>query len=475
MNKRLDQYGGTLENRLRIARDLVKGIKQTCGSSFPVSMRLALKSFFKNYDEATLTGTDEHGRTLEESLEVAKLLESWGYDALSVDTGTCDSYYYACPPMYLPKGYAVKFARAARETVRIPVLAGSRMNEATIAAQGVSDGYFDAVVLSRPALADAALPAKLLSGKHESIRPCIACNQGCIGRVLQGRNPSCAVNPQAMREFSHAIRPCFKALKVAVTGGGPAGMEAARIAAIRGHHVSLYEREKQLGGMLIPGGSHPFKRGSRELNEWYKSELGQLPIEIHLGKNMTAADLIALEADALILALGSVPFVPDVPDLDDSRVSGCLEALANPESIGERVAVIGGGLVGCELALGYGQDGKDVTLVNPRPQLLLAGITDPLPNAQMIPDLLEYYKVKVLNGHRLHSIDSGKARLVSNRNITEIGGLDSIVLAIGFRPVPSITEDLKGIGAEVYQIGDGRKVSSIMQAIWDGFEVGNNI
>ena len=135
-------------------------------------------------------------------------------------------------------------------------------------------------------------------------------------------------------------------------------MEAARIAAVRGHRVSLYEKEKQLGGKLIPGGSHPFKRESRELNKWYKSELGKLPIDIHLGKNMTVSDLKVLGADVLILALGSVPFVPDVSGLGDSRVSGCLEALANPGSIDQRVAVIGGGLVGCELALGYGQDGR---------------------------------------------------------------------------------------------------------------------
>lgn len=475
MNKRLDQYGGRLENRLRIARDLLRGIKQECGDAFPVSMRLGLKSFFRNYDEATLTGADERGRSLEESIEVARLLESYGYDALNVDTGTCDSYYYACPPMYVPKGYAAGFARGAKQAVKIPVLAGSRMNEPTIAAQGIATGDFDAVVLSRPSLADPALPNKLLAGQPASIRPCLACNQACISRVLQGKRPSCTVNPQAMREVSHALRPCFKALRVVVAGGGPAGMEAARVAAMRGHEVALYEKTDQLGGKLIPGGSHAFKRESRELKAWYQAELEKLPIAIHLGRNMTAADLKALGANAIILAMGSEPFVPAVPGLEDSRVTGCLEALANPERIGERVAVIGGGLVGCELALDYGQHGKKVTLVNSRPQLLLAGITDPLPNAQMIPDLLAYYKVRVLNGQRLHSIESGKVRLVANDAVTELDDLDSIVMATGFRPVPSMAKELTATGAAVYQIGDGRKVSSLMQAIWDGFEVGNNI
>lgn len=475
MNKRLDQYGGVLENRLRIARDLVVGIKQECGVDFPVSMRLSMKSFFRNYGEATLTGVDERGRSLEESIEVAKLLETYGYDALNVDTGTCDSYYYACPPMYVPKGYAVEFARRAKQAVKISVLAGSRMNDATIAAQCISEGDFDAVVLSRPSLADPSLPNKLMTAQPVSVRPCLACNQACIGRVLQGKRPSCAVNPQAMREVSHALRPCFRALKVIVVGGGPAGMEAAMVASKRGHEVALYEKANQLGGKLIPGGSHAFKRESRELNAWFQAELEKLPIAIHLGRNMLAPDLKALGADVIILAMGSEPFVPDVPGLEDSRVSGCLEALANPGRIGERVAVIGGGLVGCELALDYGQHGKKVTLVNSRPQLLLAGLTDPLPNAQMIPDLLDYYKVRVLNGQRLHSIESGKVRLVADGSLTELDNLDSIVMATGFRPVPSMAKELIPTGAAIYQIGDGRKVSSIMQAIWDGFEVGNNI
>lgn len=474
MNHRTDEYGGSLENRLRAAKEILEGIKQECGSDFPVSMRLGLKTFVKGFEQASLTGEEEIGRTLEEGVEIAKLLESYGYDCLNVDTGIYDSFYYACPPMYMPKGYLVELAAKAKEAVNIPILAGGRMNEADIAEKAIRDGKIDAVVLGRAALADSEYPNKVLTGHTEKIRPCIACNQGCITRLQQGKQPTCAVNPVAMREVRYALRPCVQSKKVVVMGGGVAGMEAARIAAMRGHKVSLYEKNESLGGNLIPGGSHSFKKEVRELNAWYQNELKALPVEIHTGENVTAGQLHDMDADVIILAAGSVPVMPKVPGTDDKKVIGCMEAFAHPEKVGQKVVVVGGGLVGCEMALEYAQDGKEITVVEALPKILSAGIPSPIPNGQMIPDLFEHHHVAVLEGHRLSAVEDGRVILESGDQ-KKVLDADSVVIAVGFRPVPSMAQELQGCGAAVYEIGDGQKVSTILHAVWDGYEIGNNI
>ena len=474
MNHRTDEYGGSLENRLRAAKEILEGIKQECGSDFPVSMRLGLKTFVKGFEQASLTGEEEIGRTLEEGIEIAKLLESYGYDCLNVDTGIYDSFYYACPPMYMPKGYLVELAAKAKEAVNIPILAGGRMNEADIAEKAIRDGKIDAVVLGRAALADPEYPNKVLTGHTEKIRPCIACNQGCITRLQQGKQPTCAVNPSAMREVRYALRPCVQPKKVVVVGGGAAGMEAARTAAMRGHKVSLYEKNESLGGNLIPGGSHSFKKEVRELNAWYQNELKALPVEVHTGENVTAGQLRNMDADVIILAAGSVPVMPKVPGIDDKKVIGCMEAFAHPEKVGQKVMVIGGGLVGCEMALEYAQDGKEVTVVEALPKILSAGIPSPIPNGQMIPELFEHHHVAVLENHRLSAVEDGRVILESGGQKKAFDA-DSVVISVGFRPVPSMAQELQGCGAAVYEIGDGQKVSTILHAVWDGYEIGNNI
>ena len=474
MNHRTDEYGGSLENRLRAAKEILEGIKQECGSDFPVSMRLGLKTFVKGFEQASLTGEEEIGRTLEEGIEIAKLLESYGYDCLNVDTGIYDSFYYACPPMYMPKGYLVELAAKAKEAVNIPILAGGRMNEADIAEKAIRDGKIDAVVLGRAALADPEYPNKVLTGHTEKIRPCIACNQGCITRLQQGKQPTCAVNPSAMREVRYALRPCVQPKKVVVVGGGVAGMEAARTAAMRGHKVFLYEKNGSLGGNLIPGGSHSFKKEVRELNAWYQNELKALPVEIHTGETVTSEQLRNMDADVIILATGSVPVMPNIPGMDDKKVLGCMEAFAHPEKVGQKVMVIGGGLVGCEMALDYAQDGKEVMVVEALPKILSAGILSPIPNGQMIHDLFEHHHVTVLEKHRLSAVENGKVILESDGQ-KKVLDADTVVIAVGFRPAPSMAQELQGCGAVVYEIGDGQKVSTILHAVWDGYEVGNNI
>ena len=225
---------------------------------------------------------------------------------------------------------------------------------------------------------------------------------------------------------------------------------------------------------MIPGGSHSFKKEVRELNAWYQNELKNLPIELHTGETITAGQLREMNADVIILATGSVPIMPRVTGIDDPKVLGCMEAFAQPEKVGQNVVVIGGGLVGCEMALDYAQAGKNVTVVEALPKILSAGIPSPIPNGQMIPDLFEHHHVNVLESHRLSAVENGKVVLEHDGQKKTLEA-DSIVIAVGFRPAPSIAQELEGSGAVVYEIGDGHQVSTILHAVWDGFEIGNNI
>ena len=401
MNYRTDEYGGSLENRLRAAREILEGIKQECGSDFPVSMRLGLKTFVKGFEQATLTGEEEIGRTIEEGVEIAKLLESYGYDCLNVDTGIYDSFYYACPPMYMPKGYLVELAAKAKAAVNIPILAGGRMNDPEIAEAAIRDGKIDAVVMGRAALADPEYPNKVLTGHTEKIRPCIACNQGCIHRYLTVGNVCCAVNPEMGRGIGYSPSPALVKKNIVSVGGGVAGMEAARTCALRGHKVTLFEKSGRLGGNLIPAGTHGFKEEVQRLNQWYQRELKKYPIDVHMNEEAGPEKVKEMGADAVILAVGSSAAVPPIRGVESKCCMSCTEALDNVKPVGDKVVIVGGGLVGCEMDLEYLQEGKKVTIAEALDHILSAGASVPLQNVQMLKEAFEYYQAEILEGHRI--------------------------------------------------------------------------
>ena len=277
-----------------------------------------------------------------------------------------------------------------------------------------------------------------------------------------------------MRESRHGLKPSLQTKEVVVVGGGIAGMEAARTAAKRGHHVTLFEKQKALGGNLIPGGSHKFKTEVHELNAWYQRELADLPVTIKLGTKIDTEQLETLTADVMIFAVGAEPIIPKISGIDQNIVIGCIDALNHPEKIGDKVVIVGGGLVGCEMALTYAETGHDVTVVEALDNILSAGIPVPVPNRQMIFDLFEHHHIKVLTGHKIVKIKDHGIVLAADGSEMDIQA-DSVVIAVGFRPRKSIASELKQSRAVVYEIGDGRQVGTIMKAIWDGYEIANNI
>ncbi len=468
-NHRTDEYGGPLENRLRAAKEIVEGMHEVCGKDYPIGMRLGLKTFVKDFDKATLTGEEEVGRTIEEGVEVSKLLEKYGYDFLDVDTGTYDSFYYACPPMYLEQGFMIQYAAKAKEAVSIPVFAGGRMQDFSQDIEALKNNKIDGVTLGRPTLADPDIANKVMNGQLDDIRPCIACNLGCFHRgISEGKPGSCAVNPMAAREDEKVIKPATDSKNVLVVGSGVAGMEAARVLKLRGYNVSLVEATDKLGGHLIEGGTHSIKKEVIQLNNWYIKQLKDLDIDIKLNTTVTVDDINNKDIDAVVLAIGSKANMPPIPGLEKALVS--LDAITHEEKIYGHVVVVGGGLVGCEIALDEAKKGHQVTVIEALDSIMGLDGT-PIPNNQMMHDLFDYYKIDVYTETKLVEVKDQEI-IVENNGQQETISYDTLINALGFKPN---TLDTEAIKVPVYIIGDAVSAKTILNAIWTGFDTANEI
>ena len=473
-NQRTDEYGGPLENRLRFARETVEEIKKRCGEDFPVTLRFSVKSMIKDWRVGALPGEDfeEKGRDVAEGLEAARLLESYGYDALDTDVGTYDAWWWNHPPMYQEKGLYRKYCKMVKEVVSIPVFCAGRMDDPDMALEAIRSGVCDIIDLGRPLLADPDYCNKLRAGRCREIRPCISCQEGCMGRVAEYSLINCAVNPQAARERVTAYAPVLRQKKVLIVGGGVAGCEAARVLAIRGHLPVLYEKGSRLGGNLLPGGAPEFKEDDLALARWYADELARLRVPVYLNTVLTRSQILEQDFDALIIATGSTPKVFSLGD--DDRVYTAAQVLLGEKDCGRETVVVGGGLVGCETALWLAQHGKKVTIVETLDGLMAANGPLCHANRDMLEALLPFQGVTGVTGAEVKCYRNGVLSLAAAGRGREIP-CDSVILAVGYREEDSLYRELEFDVPELYLLGDARKVSNIMYAIWDAFEVANHI
>ena len=473
-NLRTDEYGGSLENRLRFAREVVEEIKSRCGSDFPVVMRFSVKSMIKDWREGALPGEEfeEKGRDIAEGLEAAKLLVQYGYDALDTDVGTYDAWWWNHPPMYQEKGLYRPYCKMVKEVVDVPVLCAGRMDNPDMASQALENGECDIISLGRPLLADPDYVNKLRSGRLAQIRPCISCHEGCMGRIQEYSMINCAVNPQAARERDMAYEPILKSKKVLVVGGGVAGCEAARVLAIRGHQPELFEKGSRLGGNLIPGGAPEFKEDDLALAEWYATTLKDLNVPVHLNHEVTKEEVLAGNYDAVIIATGSQPKKFSLGD--DDKVYTAAQVLLKEKDCGDSTVIVGGGLVGCETALWLAQHGKKVTIVEALDKIL--AVNGPLchANKDMLERLVPFNGVEVVTGAKVKSYAGGVLTAETAEGEKTIP-CDSVILAVGYREEDSLYRQLEFDVPEIYLLGDAKKVSNIMYGIWDAFEVANHI
>ncbi len=473
-NQRTDEYGGSLENRLRFAKEIVEEIKKTCGDDFPVTLRFSVKSMIKDWRVGALPGEDfeEKGRDTEEGLKAAKLLESYGYDALDTDVGTYDAWWWNHPPMYQKKGLYREYCKMVKEVVDIPVFCAGRMDNPDMALEAIENGECDVIDLGRPLLADPDYCNKLRCGKITQIRPCISCHEGCMGRVASYSLLNCAVNPQAARERVNAYEPILKKKKVLIVGGGIAGCEAARVLAIRGHQPVVYEKGSRLGGNLIPGGAPDFKEDDIALADWYTNELNRLGVHVHLNTELNEEEIKAMDYDTVILATGSKPKVFSLGD--DSHTYTAEQVLLKQKDAGKKTVVVGGGLVGCETALWLAQNGIHVTIVEALDKVM--AVNGPLcaANKEMLEALLPFNGVEIITGAKVTEFANGEVKVDTKEGSKTIMS-DSVILSVGYKEENTLYNNLQFDIPDLYLLGDAKKVSNIMYAIWDAFEVANHI
>jgi len=473
-NQRTDEYGGSLENRLRFAREIVEEIKRRCGQDFPVMLRYSPKSFIKALREGALPGEEfeEKGRDLPEGVEAAKLLVSYGYDALDVDVGSYDAWWWSHPPMYQKKGLYMPYAKLVKENVDVPVLCAGRMDDPDMAEGAVNDGVCDIISLGRPLLADPDYVNKLRRGERKCIRPCISCQEGCMGRIQEYSMVNCAVNPQAARERVTAYNPVLKAKRVLVIGGGVAGCEAARVLAERGHKPEIMERSGHLGGNLLAAGAPTFKEDDIALVRWYENEMQRLNVPVYFNTSVDPAAKLYDEYDAVIVATGATPKKFSLGE--NAPVYTATDALLGKTPIGERVTVVGGGLVGCETALWLAQEGKRVTIVEALDRLM--AVNKPLchANSEMLERLLPFHGVETLVSSSVQKYEGGKIFVKTPQGERQLDS-DTVILSVGFREDRGVFDAWETSAREIYLLGDAKKVANIMYAVWDAFEVANHI
>ena len=468
-NQREDEFGGDLMGRLRFPLAILQAVKQACGKDFPVILRFSLKSFIRAERHGILPGESypELGRDIEEGLQFAKILTEAGYDALNVDAGSYDAWYWAHPPFFQDRGLYLPFAEKVKKVVKVPVLTAGRMGYPQLAAEALQEGKCDMVVLGRPRLADPEFVNKMRQGNIQDIRPCLSCHDGCFNRAHSMRLMSCAVNPQCNREKEAAFCKAEHTKSCLVIGGGPAGMEAARILALRGHTVTLVEKEKQLGGMYRWASVPEFKDDGKLLISWYEHQMERLKVQVELNSDIQAQDPRIEAADVVICATGSHAFLPPIKGIEYGVTA--VDVLKGAVTAKKEATIIGGGLVGCELAIWLSQHGKSVRIIEMADTLMSTGAPADM-NKQMILELLEHHQVEIRLQTKLQEIREHEIVVETQGAIQELAS-DCTILALGYRSNRSLYDQILLKAKDIYNIGDSSHPKDIMEGIWDAYEL----
>ena len=471
VNKRTDEYGGSLENRYRFACEIVKAIKKECGNDFPVSLRYSVESKTKGFRKGALPGEEyvEAGRDMAESIEAVKLLKEAGYDMLNCDNGTYDAWYWAHPPIYMPENCNLQDVEELRKHTDLPVVCAGRLNPDT-AAEEIKEGRLDGAGFARSFLADPEWVTKLMNDRKDDIRPCILCHNGCFNMCHYKGVPNdqslldslhlarCAVNAETMQTSKHYIKKTAEPKKVVIIGGGIAGMEAARVLKLRGHNPVIYEASEKLGGTFIPASSESYKGKLRELLEWYRKQMKDLKIEINL--NSKIENISEFGDMPVIVATGSKPRKLNIPGFDKT-IEAC--EYLNGKAVGNNVAVIGGGLTGCEIAYELALHGKKVSIVEMKDDLIAqTGVC--LANSSYLREWFELHKVPVYLNTALKEVKDDSIICINNNKEIEIK-CDSVISSAGYIPDP-----LSPKKKNVYLIGDCDKVGNLRTVIWKAYE-----
>ncbi|MFI3249887.1 MAG: FAD-dependent oxidoreductase [Eubacteriales bacterium] len=466
-NHRLDEYGGSLENRLRFACDIVKAIKAKCGDDFPVTLRYSVESKTKDFGKGIIPADKdsiEVGRTMEESREAVKILAAAGYDAFNADNGTYDSWYYAHPPVYMPPNCNLKESIEIKPHTEKPIICAGRM-QLEESAEAIQNGQLDFVGIGRQFLSEDNYITKIQAGQEEDVRPCIACHAGCLAFGLWKDSGAtghvdgnCALNPYTNNEEKYALKMTESPKHFAVIGAGIAGMEFALQAVRRGHSVDLYEKSNRLGGMFNEAAAFTFKEKDRDLLEFYENQLKKSTVTVHM--NTEISDITQLKADEVVIATGAISPRNLTVSGSEHGISA-VDFLANGMKCGENVVIIGGGLTGCEIAYELAMAGKKPVILEMQDDILKVPGSS-MANTSYLRDAFEYYKVPLHLSASITQVDQDGVVIKTEDGKEEKLSSDTTIISIGYlNGVAVKTEE----SAHVHVIGDADKVANLLVAI----------
>ena len=457
-NRRDDEYGGSLENRARLALEIIDAVRFAVGRDFPIEVRFSAMELA------------EGGVTLADAIEFAKLIED-KVDILHVSAGGEPDFGITHPPMFAEAGCNVKYAAEIKKHVHIPVATVGALNEPAHMEEIIASGKADIVCMARALLADHEMPRKVEENRSDEILRCLRCFM-CHAERMLTQTRVCAINPVIGREYeTRFVPPAESSKNVLVAGGGPGGMQSALTAAKRGHRVILCEKTDRLGGMLRCEESVPFKNAFAKYTETMSRRLELAGVEIRLNTEVTPEYVAEFAPDVLIVAIGAGAIVPAIEGIERENVVFAADYMNAAGNVGNRVAVLGGGLAGSEFALHYAQNGHSVTLIEMEETIAVEG------NPRHRPLLLQ----------RLESIVDIRTGL-RGQTITEYGIIctdrdgndifieaDTVVVAVGVKPDYGKTDALRGTAPRVHVIGDCLKPGLIRDAVFRGYHAALDI
>lgn len=454
-NKRIDEFGGDLTSRMKFPVDIVKNIRAKVGNGYPIIFRFS--------GDERVPG----GRTIDESRVVAEKMEKAGVNALHVSTGVYGSIPWLIAPSAVPPAYNVYAAEEIKKVVKIPVIAVGRINDPNLAEDILEGGKADLVSLGRESIADPELPNKTAAGMINEISPCIGCMQACVGYLFDPKylKISCLVNPFTGREGELKIEKAAAPKKVVVVGGGPGGLEAAWVAAKKGHKVTVYEKEEVLGGQYRIGAIPPTKQDILKALRYYITMGKKYGVEYKMGVEATEELILEENPDAVILATGGVPLMPNIKGIDNPKFVKAIDVLEGKKEVGMNVLVVGGGMVGVETADFLGEHLHKVTIVEMLPEI-----------AKDEQDAVKYFLLKRLNEYGVKAITGATVKEFLDDGVVcekdgkeeKIAGFDTVILAMGAKAYNPLEEKIKGKVPELYVIGDAVKARKAVEAIEEG-------